>query len=375
MREFPGASTVLDLPHGRVPLPAFLPDATYGVVRSVSSTDLVDCGVPALVMNAFHLMQRPGSSVVRGLGGLHQMAAWPGPIVTDSGGFQAYSLIRQNSKFGSITDNGIVLHPEGLDRKMLLTPEKSIQLQLRYGADVAICLDDCTHVDAPFEVQQASTERTIKWARRCKTEFENIVGQRRGSATARPLLFAVVQGGGYPDLRKQCAAALLEIGFDGFGYGGWPLDGEGHLLADMLGLTRELIPAAFPLHALGVGHPRNVAVCARLGYALFDSALPTRDARRGRLYARGPDGLEGLDLVAGTEGDDWFGYVYINDVKHVKSDTPVFPNCTCPCCAHYSLGYLHHLFKLGDGLFARLATVHNLTFMARLMRSLGSGGS
>ncbi|MGO8948830.1 MAG: tRNA-ribosyltransferase family protein [Ktedonobacterales bacterium] len=356
----------IDLPHGALSLPAFLPDATYGVVRSVGSDDLRDCGINGLVMNTFHLMQRPGSSVVRALGGLHSMGAWPGPIITDSGGFQAYSLIRQNAKYGSITENGIVLRPERLDRKLLLTPEKSIQLQLRYDTDIAICLDDCTHVDAPFAVQEASTERTIKWARRCKDEFDRIVGQRRSTGQPRPQLFAVIQGGGYRELRKRCAESLLEIGFDGFGYGGWPLDSEGHLLVDMLAYSRELIPPEFPMHALGVGHPRNVVDSSRLGYALFDSALPTRDARHGRLYALGPEPLPARGVSA------WFDFVYVNDPKHVKANTSIFPECTCSCCAEYTLGYLHHLFKLGDGLFTRLATIHNLTFMARLMQRLGA---
>jgi len=358
----------VELPHGELSLPTFLPDATYGVVRSVGSADLVDCGITGVVMNTFHLMQRPGSSVVRALGGLHKMGAWPGPIVTDSGGFQAYSLIRQNPKYGSIAENGIVLHPERLDRKLLLTPEKSIQLQLRYDADIAICLDDCTHVDAPFDVQRASTERTIKWARRCKDAFDAILRQRRSRGEARPQLFAVIQGGGFRELRTRCAEALLEIGFDGYGYGGWPLDSQGNLLTDLLGYTRELVPSRFPMHALGVGHPRNILECARLGYAIFDSALPTRDARHGRLYSLGPDPLPA------SGGSDWFGFVYINDSKHVKANAPIFPDCPCSCCAHYTLGYLHHLFKLGDCLFTRLATIHNLTFMARLMASIGSSG-
>ena len=336
------------------------------MVRSVSSADLDGCGTTGLVMNTFHLMQRPGSSVVRALGGLHRLAAWPGPIVTDSGGFQAYSLIRQNAKFGSIAENGIVLHPEGFERKLLLTPEKSIQLQLRYDTDVAICLDDCTHVDAPMDEQLVSTERTIKWARRCKDAFETILKQRHGSSQTRPQLFAVIQGGGSRELRRRCAEALLEIGFDGFGYGGWPLDSQGNLLTDVLQYTRELIPHSFPMHALGVGHPRNVVECARLGYSIFDSALPTRDARHGRLYALRPD------TMTGSSEGDWFDFVYINDSKHVKASTPIFPDCPCASCAHYTLGYLHHLFKLGDGLFNRLATIHNLTFMARLMVSLGS---
>src|SRR5580700_224336 len=161
----------LQLIHGDLALPAYLPDATFGVVRSVDAADLESVGVDALVMNVFHLMQKPGSSTIGALGGLHKMAGWQHTIVTDSGGFQAYSLIRQNPKFGRLTENGIRFKPEGSDREFLLTPEKSVQLQLSYGADIVICLDDCTHADASAEEQEKSVARTVAWGRRCKQEF------------------------------------------------------------------------------------------------------------------------------------------------------------------------------------------------------------
>ena len=226
--------THLDLPHGSLKFPVYMPDATFGVVRAVDAVDLEDCHIQAVVMNSFHLMQRPGSSTVTALGGLHRMSGWDHPIVTDSGGFQAYSLIRQNPKFGKLTDKGLVFQPEGSSRKYQLTPEKSIQLQISYGADVVICLDDCTHVDAPYEEQRLSVERTIAWARRSRKEFDRLVAEKKFADGERPLLFGVVQGGGELELRRECAEALLEIGFDGFGYGGWPLDGEGNLLTTSL---------------------------------------------------------------------------------------------------------------------------------------------
>ncbi|MEJ5201192.1 MAG: tRNA guanosine(34) transglycosylase Tgt [Anaerolineales bacterium] len=347
-------------------LPVYLPDATYGVVRSVDADDLRGCQVQAVVMNTFHLMQRPGSSVIQALGGLHRMSGWEGPIVTDSGGFQAYSLIHQNPKYGTISDEGLVFQPEGASRKYQLTPEKCIQLQLSYGSDIVICLDDCTHVDASYEEQRESVRRTVAWAKRCKLEFTKLVAQKRLQEDKRPKLFAVIQGGGVRELRRQCAEQLLEIGFDGFGYGGWPLDGKGNLLTDMLGYTRELVPAQYPLHALGVGHPQNVVACYELGYGLFDSAMPTRDARHGRLYAfttpaSAPDG--------GLKGR-WFKFIYIDDERYMRSDAPVSPGCDCLCCQRYSLGYLRHLFKLNDSLYPRLATIHNLRFMTQLTTRL-----
>src|SRR5512135_1579420 len=169
----------LDLPHGRLVFPVYLPDATYGMVRAVDATDLVACHIQAVVMNTFHLMQRPGSSTIQALGGLHRMSGWQRPIITDSGGFQAYSLIRQNPKFGSLGPQGLTFQPEGAPRKYQLTPEKSVQLQIGYGSDVVICLDDCTHVDASRAEQEKSVQRTVEWARRGKAEFERLLKQKK----------------------------------------------------------------------------------------------------------------------------------------------------------------------------------------------------
>jgi queuine tRNA-ribosyltransferase len=365
MDDYP---TSIDLPHGELEFPVYLPDATYGVVRSVDAADLIDCQVRAVVMNTFHLMQRPGSSTIQALGGLHHMAGWTRPIFTDSGGFQAYSLIHQNPKFGSLSEKGLTFKPEGSGRKFLLTPEKDIQLQMSYGADVIICLDDCTHVDASYAEQEAAVVRTIAWAKRCKAEYRRLLEQKELEENQRPRLFAVIQGGGSQELRKRCADALLETGFDGFGYGGWPLDADNQLLVDILAYTRQLVPPKFPMHALGVGHPQNVLTCYKLGYGIFDSAMPTRDARHGRLYA----------LTQGDSGpeaglcDDWLAYIYINDQRHVKSKGPISEYCDCLCCRRYSLGYLHHLFKVNDSLFQRLATMHNLRFMTLLSERIWS---
>ncbi|TES88735.1 MAG: tRNA guanosine(34) transglycosylase Tgt [Anaerolineales bacterium] len=347
----------LTLAHGDLHFPVFLPDGTRGVVRAVDSNDIESAGIQAVVMNVFHLMQRPGSSTIQALGGLHQMSGWQRPIVTDSGGFQAYSVIRQEPKKGSLSNKGITFRREGSKRRYHLTPEKSINLQINYGADVVICLDDCTHVDDDLETQQKAVERTIAWARRCRAEFDRLVNLKGMGSEILPKLFAVVQGGGSRELRRQCAEQLLRTGFDGYGYGGWPLDGEGNLLVEMLSYTRELIPAEFPLHALGVGHPENVVACAKMGYQMFDSALPTRDARRGRLFT--------FTAETGLTGN-WFRFLYINDEKHIRSQQPISEFCDCHTCTKFSRGYLHHLFKINDHLFFRLATLHNLRFMRRL---------
>jgi queuine tRNA-ribosyltransferase len=300
------------------------------------------------------------------------MSGWSGPILTDSGGFQAYSLIRENDAYGSLSDAGLTFRPEGSKRKVHLTAEKCVQLQLRFGSDIVMCLDDCTHSDDTFERQQLSVRRTIAWARRCKREMIRLCEERSLEADQRPLLFAVIQGGSSQHLRRECAEELIEIGFDGFGFGGWPLDARGHLVEDSLAYTRELVPKEFPLHALGVGHPANIAVCVRLGYDLFDSALPTRDARQGRLYVW-PAAPRAGDAPHGVAAQ--VSYMYVGDEKHVKSSDPVSNDCDCSTCATYSRGYLHHLYKLKDGLYARLATIHNLRFVVRLTMLCGEAAA
>ncbi|GLV57463.1 tRNA-guanine transglycosylase [Dictyobacter sp. S3.2.2.5] len=357
----------LQLPHGAIDLPVFMPDATLGVVRSTDATDLRNCQLQALVMNTFHLMQRPGTSTIQSLGGLHTMSGWQGPIVTDSGGFQAYSLIQQNAKFGSLNADGITFKPEGSDRKFQLTPEKAVQLQMSYGADIIMCLDYCTHVDADAALQAEAVTRTIDWARRCKKEYERLLKQKKLAEEKRPLLFGVVQGGGSEELRRRCAEALLEIGFDGFGYGGWPLDKHGNLLTDIITYTRNLIPAHYQMHALGVGHPGSIAELTRLGYGIFDCAMPTRDARHARLYSFTSAS------TSFASGERWFTYIYVNDDKYIKNNRPVSEFCDCLCCTHYSTGYLHHLFKINDTLFFRLATIHNLRFMTMLTQRIRDG--
>lgn len=352
---------LLQLPHGEINLPIFIPDATSGVVRSVDIYDLDRCKIQALIMNTFHLIQRPGSSTIKTLGGLHKMSAWNKPIFTDSGGFQAFSLIRGNSKYGKIDDKGITFTASGSNRKFNLTPEKVIQLQLNYGSDVLICLDDCTHADEPLERQKQSVERTIKWAKKSKIAFNKLIKQKKINQESKPLLLAVIQGGISYELRKRCAENLLEIGFDAYGYGGWPLDKHNNLLEDVVNYTRELIPKNFPMHALGIGHPSNIVKCVKMGYDIFDCSMPTKDARKGRLYVFNEE--ESIK-------EDWFSFLYIKDEKHIKSKFPISKFCDCLTCSNYSVAYLHHLFNINEVLYQRLGTIHNLRFMTLLMERL-----
>jgi len=246
-----------------------------------------------------------------------------------------------------------------------LTPEKTIQLQMAYGSDLLITLDDCTHPEDSLTVQETSVSRTISWAKRGKKEYEKLINEKKMDVP--PKLFSVIQGGKSLKLRKRCTEELLEVGFDGFGYGGWPIDESGSIITEIFEYIRELIPLNYPLHALGVGHPENIVKVFRLGWDIFDSALPTRDARRGRLYSF----QEGIDFTCIQNFNQvWFKYIYISDKRHLKSPNPISEKCDCQCCMHYSLGFLHHLFKQNDHLYYRLSTIHNLNYIQNLCNSL-----
>ncbi|HXI17361.1 MAG TPA: tRNA guanosine(34) transglycosylase Tgt, partial [Chloroflexota bacterium] len=261
--------------------------------------------------------------------------------------------------------NEVIFKEPTTGEKVLLTPEKCIQIQFQLGSDIVMCLDDCTSAEDAVSEQERSVERTVRWAKRCRTEFDKLVSGRN-AAGKRPLLFGVVQGGASETLRRQCATDLAEIGFDGFGYGGWPIAPDGSLLSDMMGLVAEVTPAGAALHALGVGRPDHVVRAFALGYTIFDCALPTRDARHHRLYAFLP-GKHGGPFQADTK---FYEAVYILDQTHANDFGPVDAMCDAPCCTRYSKAYLRHLFKIEDAAALRLASMHNLRFYTRLIEGL-----
>jgi queuine tRNA-ribosyltransferase len=322
-------------------------------------------GIDAVVVNTFHLMRTPGIRVTRQAGGVHRFMAWDRPILSDSGGFQVYSLIRQNPAAGVIRPNEVLFREPSTGERWRLSPEKCIQHQFQLGADVMTCLDDCTNAEDALVEQERSVERTVRWARRCKEEFERLWAERREGGV-RPLLFAIVQGGGSEPLRRRCAAELGAIGFDGYGYGGWPVTPEGALLTDLFEIVAASVPPGLPLHALGVGRPEHVVRAAALGFSVFDCSLPTRDARHHRLYAF----RAGHDRGPLAPGADFYERVYILDQRHAVDFGPIDATCDCPVCARYSRAYLRHLFKVEDASALRLATLHNLRFYARMLARL-----
>lgn len=342
--------------HGQLRLPAFMPDATRAVVRGVSADDLIAVGVDALMVNALHLAGTPGISLVAAAGGVHRFMGWTGPIASDSGGFQALSLQPV------VTDAGIAVQLPGRARSQLLTPEKSIRAQLRLGSDILFCLDQCTHPQQPPTAQRESVARTVAWARRCRTALDRELETK--PRDVRPLLFAVVQGGADRELRRVCIEQLLEIGFDGYGFGGWPVDESGALL-DMVAYVGELLPRESLKHGLGIGKPQTLVEAWRAGYQLFDCVIPTRDGRHGRLYRFREDPRTGE-----LHGRADFEEVAITNTRFTRCMTPLEPDCPCPLCRRYPAAYLQHLFRIRDAAGPRLATLHNLAFYARLIGAL-----
>jgi len=354
---------ILGTPQGELHLPAFLPDATRAVVRTIDAKDIENSRIKCLMVNAIHLATHPGISVIKKHGGIHRFMGWDGPIFSDSGGFQVFSLINESAKMGSVTNRGFVYRLTKGGKKKTLTPEKSIQKQFQIGSDVMFCLDYCTHPEAENHVQLESVQITIDWAKRCKEEFERQLNQRKNMGKP-PLLLAVIQGGNSRELRKRCSERLFEIGFDGYGFGGWPIDQRGSLV-EAVEMVAEWVPRHYPLHGLGIGKPENIVRAFGLGYNLFDCVLPSRDARHNRLYVY-KDKRENLNLT----GKDFYEFLYIQDNKFIGDTTPIDRHCDCFCCRNYSRAYIHHLLKIADPLALRMATIHNLRFYSQLMEKL-----
>ncbi len=340
--------------YGTIEYPAFFPDATHACIKGLSSKDVLDSGTEGLVVNTYHAIVDKNVEIIEKCGGLHKFMGFDKPIITDSGGFQAMSLVRRNKGNGKITNEGIKFKIEGSKKRVLLTPENCIQTQIRLGGDILMCLDDCTDPEEPLKEQKISVERTIEWASRCKAEFNKLTKNLK----SKPLLFGIIQGGNSKELRKKCADELVKIGFDGYAYGGWPVDGSGNFLEEMLSFCEKLIPNGLPKYAMGVGKPEDIIKCVEMGYNLFDCVLPTRDARHKRLYVRDEKNPKG------------YSFVYMRAQKHEADKKAVSSSCKCALCENHSRAYLYHLFKIGDSGAGRLATIHNLRFYSDYIRNL-----
>jgi queuine tRNA-ribosyltransferase len=326
----------------------FMPDATRGAVRNLTTKQLKETGTFALVTNTLHLLIHPGPEVISKLGGLKKMMGWDGILLTDSGGFQVFSLIHSKKWKGEVHENGATFKSPRQGDIYELTPESSIDIQMKIGADVLVTLDDCRATDLTRKEAEESVERTIRWAKRCKDHFENEYG---GTKETGKLLTAVVQGANFLDLRASCAKELVKIGFDGYNFGGFVIDENGELVVDEMKATIDNIPEDTIRYAMGVGKPEDIVRVSELGYNLFDTVLVTRNARHGTLYT--------------SEGE-----VNIRNSKMALDRRPVDPECDCECCTNYSRAYVHHMMKNKETVAQTLATIHNLTYYQDLVRGL-----
>ncbi|MFC1727525.1 tRNA-ribosyltransferase family protein [Patescibacteria group bacterium] len=348
--------------------PLFFPDATRAVVRTVDSLDIQKTQTPGILVNTWHLYRDLGKKIVEDRGGIRQFMNWPGAIISDSGGFQVMSLAKSGAYRGKVNDRGVVFRTSK-KKKVLFTPERSIQFQMSLKTDLLVVLDDFTPPGADEKQAKETVDRSVLWAKRCKQEFEKILASKKGRSFRgknRPYLIAVVQGGDFLKLRKECAQRLVKIGFDGLGYGGWPVTQEGKFNYAVARRIAKDAPRGYLLYGLGIGKPDEIVGCVDLGFHLFDCVLPTRDARHKRLYVFNAESIDKISI----RKPKFYSYYSPDKEKHFGDSRPVSQACDCLLCTHYSRAYLHHLFKIKDMTALRLATIHNLRFYSLLMEKL-----
>jgi queuine tRNA-ribosyltransferase len=331
----------LTTPHGIVRTPAFMPVGTAGTVKGIAAWELARLAPEIVLANTYHLVLRPGVERIERLGGLHRLMGWPGPILTDSGGYQVHSLAARRR----VDDDGVTFqsHIDGSAHR--LDPEKAVDAQIRFGVDIAMVLDECLPFDADAPAVERAERRTVAWAVR---------GLRRATDRRRQGgwgggLFAIQQGGADPSLRARCSQALAEHPFDGFAVGGLAVGEPSQQLHDSVAAFAPLLPAERPRYLMGVGYPEDLLHAVASGVDLFDCVLPTRSARTGKLYTSR-------------------GELNIKNTRHADDDRPPDPDCACPTCAHYSRGALRHLYVAREATSVVLLTVHNLSFFLHLMR-------
>lgn len=346
---------ILSTAHGLLKTPFFMPDATRGFIKLTDNQEVKSSGTLALVVNTFHLYLRPGLKVIARAGGIHKFMDWDGPLLSDSGGFQVFSLIHKNKKLGKITDKQVTFKSPLDGSYHNFTPEKSIQIQFALGVDMMVCLDDCPPNEFSRPDLEQAVNRTIAWAKRCKAEYLRQLKKRKLSGLKKPLLFAVIQGGAELDLRQYCTEELVKIGFDGYGFGARPVDREGNFLEEVLRQTAQYIPKKSLRFALGIGTPLDISRCAKMGWDMFDCVIPTREGRHGKLLS----------------GDfPKFKALNINNSRFISDFTAINKKSKINSLKKHSRSYLHHLFQLKEPLGQKLASLNNLEFYQGWLASL-----
>lgn len=342
--------------HGKLQTPFFMPVATQGVLKHVTTEEIRALGAEIILSNTYHLMLRPGSEHVKKMGGLHKFSDWQGSILTDSGGFQVFSLSGTENRSGKslvkITDNGVEFKSYIDGSKHLLTPERALKIQHDLGVDIAVCLDQCVSLPATQKQLEHSVEITTKWAERTKKELNKIKKNK-------PLVHAVIQGGLDLELRKKSLAELASLDFDGYNIGGLAV-GETSLEMDkMLQELTPLLPADKPRYLMGVGYPEQIIHAVKQGIDMFDCVIPTREGRHGRLFQFAKNKT--------LSQKNFYQAINITNSKFATSKLPINADSKIPALRKYTLGYLNYLFKINEPLGLRLATLNNVEFYLTLM--------
>ncbi|WP_201610742.1 tRNA guanosine(34) transglycosylase Tgt [Psychrobacter submarinus] len=332
------------LNHGDVQTPAFMPVGTYGTVKGMLPRDIEAIGADIILGNTFHLWLRPGTDIIDQFGGLHKFMHWDKPILTDSGGFQVFSL----GAMRKITEEGVHFKSPIDGAKVFLSPEKSMQIQYSLNSDIVMQFDECTPYPATHAEAKKSLELSLRWGQRCLNEHQNL-----GSTNA---LFGIVQGSMYSDLRQQSLEGLLEIGFDGYAIGGLSVGEPKEEMMAVLDYLPDDMPADKPRYLMGVGKPEDLIEGVRRGIDMFDCVMPTRNARNGHYFVTGDA--------------DNTGVVRIRNSQYRTDTGPLDPECDCYTCQNFSRAYLYHLNKCKEMLGAQLATIHNLRYYQRLMAGI-----
>ncbi len=330
---------IIKTPHGSFETPVFMPVGTQGSVKAVSPEDLVDADASIILANTYHLYLRPGHDLIRRMGGLHRFMNWKGPILTDSGGFQVYSL----AKLREISERGVVFRSHLDGSKHLIGPEEAMDIQEALGADIAMAFDECAPYPADYDYVLKSVRLTSLWARRC-------MDYRKREDQA---LFGIVQGGMHDDLREKSAKEIVAMGFDGYALGGLSVGEDAATRESVIASVMDFLPSNAPVYLMGVGKPEDLVEAVRRGVDMFDCVMPTRNARNGALFTTS-------------------GHLNIKNACYGEDPRPVDPNCDCYTCTNYSRAYLRHLFMAREILAYRLNTIHNISYYCRLMSAMRS---
>jgi len=340
--------------HGTVQTPVFMNVGTQGAIKGgVSALDLKEIGCQVELSNTYHLHLRPGDGLIRELGGLHRFMGWDGPMLTDSGGFQVFSL----SGLRKITEEGVTFASHIDGRRVFMGPEESMRIQSNLGSDIAMAFDECVENPTAFDYAKASCERTLRWLMRCKEEHDKL-NSLTDTVNPHQMLFGINQGATYPELRRWHMEQTANIDCEGYAIGGLAVGEETQVMYDIIDAVEPLMPVHKPRYLMGVGTPANLLEAVARGIDFFDCVMPARNARHGKLFT-------------------WQGTMNIKNEKYSRDDRPIDPGCGCPACRSFSRAYLRHLFVAGEMLAMRLTVLHNLYFynelMARIRAALEEG--